>query len=313
MLRKLLLCLALTAAAARCGERQDAIAADSPRIEIKAAVAGGQTATVSAPFEARLESMRVQEGTRVNAGDVVVTLASPSIDRDLAYARAQVGLAEERIRATRRPIANALRLGDSGARERAAADVLKNREAKRDRYRALFATHDISRDELENAENEYAAALRDWLAEKERAESGSVAAPPADTSVLQLELERARAEEAFVEDRKAQLLVKAPIAGVVTALHARPGEGVFTRDPLVDIANMSSVEVRGAIAPELLRYVRPGMRVGVKVFTVPPRKFEQPVKSVMPGAGNGAATIVVALPNPDGVLLPGAQALITVE
>lgn len=305
--------LALAVTLVRCNERQDAIAADKPRLEIKASVGGGQTATIAAPLEGRIASVRVQEGARVNAGDLLVTLTNPSIDRDLAYARAQVALAEERIRSSRRPIARALVLGDSGARERAAADILKNREAKRNRYRDLYATHDVSREELENAENEYAAALRDWLAERDRAQTPAQEEPPANTSVLQLELEKARAEEAFVEDRKTQLEVKAPIAGVVTAIHAQAGEAVFTRDPLIEISNMSTVEVRGQIAPELLRYVKPGMPVEVRVFTVPPRKFQQPIRSVVPGPGNGAATIVVQLPNPDGVLQPGAQALITVE
>lgn len=244
----------------------------------------------------------------MQAGAVVATLSNPGIDRDIAYAKAQVAVAEQKLRDARRPIAQTLILGDAGARERASAEILKNAEARRDRYRQLFATHDISKQELEDAESAYAAALRDWLVERERASQKVV---QTDNSVLQLELERAKAELAFASERRVLLEVKAPISGVVTRVSARPGESIFPRDAVVEIANTTRVEVRGTIAPELTRYVRAGMPVETKVFTVPPRRFTVPIKNVLPG--NGGATLIVELPNPDGVLQAGQTAVVTVK
>lgn len=300
--------LAASLSLVRCSDEPDAVAAGTPQVEIRAQVASAQTAVAVATVDGRVATIDVTEGTRVQAGQTIATLNNASVDRDLAHARAQVALAEQRLRDARKPIATKLILGDSGARERAAADILRNREAKRERYRELFKTRDVSRQELEDAENEYAAALRDYLAERERA---SVKVIETDTSLLQLELEKARAEEAFVNERKSLLRVTAPIGGVVTRVHARAGETIFTRDPVVEIANNATVEVRGAIAPELVRYVRNGMPVEVKVFTVPPRRFTVPVKAVVPAATG--ATLVIDLPNPDSVLQTGQQALITVK
>jgi multidrug resistance efflux pump len=304
----LLLCLALAFAAAGCDDEHDAAAAAPPAIEVRAAVAPAQTAAAIASIDGRLATLAVKEGSMVQPGQIIATLTNPAIDRDLAYARAQVAVAEQRLRDARRPIATSLILGDSGARERASQEILKNREAKRDRYRQLYATHDISKEELENAENEYAAALRDWLSEHER---GSMKVVQTDTSVLQLELEKAKAEERFVADRKSLLNVTAPIGGMVTRVPVQPGESVFTRDTVADIANNANVQVRGDIAPELVRYVRAGRQVEVKIFTVPPRRFMVPVRNVVPG--NGGATMIVDVPNPDGVLQVGQQALITVK
>jgi multidrug resistance efflux pump len=129
--------------------------------------------------------------------------------------------------------------------------------------------------------------------------------------VLQLELEKAKAEEAVVQERKALLEVRAPMSGTVTRVVARPGETLFLRDAVLEIANTATVDVHGQIAPELVRYVRPGMPVDVKVLTVPPRRFTVPVRSVVPG--NGGAILVVPLPNPDGVLQQGQNATITVK
>lgn len=290
--------------ATACSDKPDAAAADIPRLEVRATVATPQTANAIAAVDGRIATLVVSEGSAVQQGAPIATLVNPGIDRDIAYAKAQVAVAEQRLREARRPIPRTRIAADAGARERASAQILKNREAKRDRYRQLFASRDISKQELEDAENEYAVALRDWLAERERTSQRVI---QTDTSILQLELERAKAELAFADERRSLLEVRAPMSGVVTRVAARPGETIFPRDPIVEIANTTTVEVRGTIAPELQRYVRNGMPVEVKVMTVPPRKYNVAVRNVLPG------TIVVELPNPEGVLTAGQSAVITVK
>ena len=297
-----LLCVLGWTFASACGEKRSAVAADMPRLELRAEVSSPQTATAIAVVDGRVATLLVSEGAAVLQGAQVATLTNPAIDRDIAYARAQVAVAEQRLRDARRPAVQSA--GDGGARVRASAEILKNRETKRDRYRQLYASRDISKQELEDAENEHAVALRDWLAERERASQRVV---QTDTSILQLELERAKAELAFANERRGLLEVKSPIAGIVTRVAARPGETIFPRDPVVEIANTTTMEVRGTIAPELQRYVRSGMQVEVKVLTVPPRRFTVPVRKVIPGA------VIVELPNPDGVLQAGQSAVITVK
>ena len=288
---------------ARCNKQPDAVAAGAPQIELRAEVAAAQTAAAIAPFDGRVANIAVREGSVVQAGTIVATLTNPSVDRDLAFARAQVAVAEQRLRV--KPPAAAR---DSGARQKATASILANREAKRNRYRELYKTHDVSKEELENAENEYNAALRDWLAERERA---TVTVVQTDTGLMQLELEKARSEAALAADRQSMLTIIAPIAGTVSRVNARVGETVFPRDAIVEITDNTTAQVRGAIAPELMRYVRTGMPLQVKVFTVPPRRFTAPVRAIVPAA-NGA-TVVLDLPNPDGVLQAGQQAVITVH
>lgn len=303
-----LLWVVVLAVGSRCGEKPDASIAEPAALEVRATVAPTQTAPAIAAIDGRLAQLHVQEGTVVKAGTPIATIVNASIERDLAYAKAQVGAAESRLREARRPVARTALPADSRARERASAEILRNREAKRTRYRALYQSRDISRQDLEDAENEYAVALRDWLAERERASQGVV---QSDVGLLQLELDRARAEMVYVTERRALLDVKAPIGGIVTRVHVRPGESIFIRDAIVDIANTSVVEVRGLIAPELTRYVRRGMVVETKVFTVPPRRFNVPIRNVLPGPGG--ATLVVELPNPDGVMQEGQSAVVTVK
>ncbi|HUR79128.1 MAG TPA: efflux RND transporter periplasmic adaptor subunit [Thermoanaerobaculia bacterium] len=303
-----LLCVLTWAAATRCSEKPDAAAAETPQLEVRAAVAAPQTAIAISTIDGRIATLLVKEGQLVQPGATIATLTNAGVDRDIAYAKAQVAVAQQRLRDARRPVIRTVVPGDNAARERASAQILRNAEARRARYRELYATHDVSKQELEDAETAYAAALRDSLNERERATQHVL---QTDTGLLQLELERAQAELAYASDRRALLEVKAPMGGIVTRVVARPGQNIFPRDPIVEIANTATVEVRGTIASELTRYVRVGLPVETKVFTVPPRRFTVPVKNVLPG--NGGATLVVELPNPDGVLQEGQTAVVTVK
>lgn len=297
---RLVIAIAAGVLVSSCQRDNAAAAATPPRLEIRAQVAEAQTATVGAPVDGTIARIVVHEGMTVKRGDLVVQLTNAGIDRDLAYARAQLGVAElnaQRRGTTPRRVRNDERL-------RVAKTLLDNRRAKLNRYRGLFATHDVSRQDLEDAENEYAMAEREYLAERD---ANIVAAPATDPQILALELEKAKAEETFAEGRLKLLQVTAPIGGVVTKVSAVEGQNAFPRDPLVEISNTGTVSVEGRIAPELTRYVHAGMAVEVKVFTVPPRNFLVPLKAVRPGE------IVVSLPNPDGVLQPGTPALITVR
>jgi multidrug resistance efflux pump len=298
---------------ASCRERQEAVAAEVPALEVKAEVAKPQTAAVVAPYDGRIDAVRVTEGAAVKAGDVVMTISNPTVERDLAYTRAQLALAEYRLRNANAPRRSApASEPNNDDRIRAIENIARSRKTRLDRYENLYKTRDITADELENARMEYAAAERDLAAERNVRQRAEMV-QPTDPGLLRLDLEKARAEMAVVEDRKRQLTVVAPIGGVVTRILASTGETIFPRDPLFEVTNASTLDVRGLVAPELLRHVKPGMPVDVKVFTVPPRRFTAAIRNVVPPTDSGGATIVVPITNPDGVLQPGTPATITVR
>jgi multidrug resistance efflux pump len=297
---------------AGCRDRQEAVAADLPKLEVRAEVARPHTAVVSAPVDGRVKEIAVREGATVQAGDVLLSLWNPTIARDLAYTRAQLALAEHRLKnAGAAPPQRKIATEDQN-RLRATEELVRNRKAKLDRYEKLFASRDVSFQELEQAQAEYTMATRELSAER-AAMQNVAAAPVTDPALLQLDVEKARAEAALIEDRQKQLVVSAPIAGMVMRVIAIPGDNVYPRDPLVEIANAATLDVRGAIAPELVRYVRPGMPVDVKVLTVPPRRFSANIRTITPAADAAGPTLVVPVPNPDGVLQPGTPAVITVR
>src|SRR5258708_8078903 len=165
-------CGALTAAS--CRDADGASAAPPPRIEIKGAVAPIDSVTVCAPIEGRVVRIDAAEGAAVKPGDGLIVLTNPAVDRDLAYARAQIAAAELKMRGTA-----ALPPSSSPQGEKSAAAIVKAREEKAARYRALLAAGDVSKQEVADAETEYAMARREWLPGRARAAAPAPLAAPA--------------------------------------------------------------------------------------------------------------------------------------
>ncbi|HEX8618757.1 MAG TPA: efflux RND transporter periplasmic adaptor subunit [Thermoanaerobaculia bacterium] len=289
------------------------MAADPPKIEVKAVVAPFDGVTVFSPIEGTIVELKIAEGAAVRQGDILATLTNPSVERDLAYARAAVLAAEHRLRSSA-PVAAPAAPQTNGERLRIAGDLVRQKQQRLDRLRVLLASGDVARQDVENAEAELAAAIRDQNAERERAHvAPAAAAPQVDRGLLEAEADRARADQAFAEHRKAQLVIKAPASGTIARLRIAAGREIYTRDAIAEIVDGTSARVQAQLAPELLRFVTAGRPVDVKLMTIPPRRFREPIARVIPPGGEGGPSIVVNIPNPDRMLQPGTPAVITIQ
>jgi multidrug resistance efflux pump len=293
--------------------RQDEIRANSdpPPIEIRATVQPSQSMTINAQMDGQVESVAVREGTAISAGAPLVQLTNPIVERDAALSRAQLDWIDARLRRGGRPrqVASA-RPRDSFE---ITAKILQLRQQRLEKMKQLRKTNDVTARDLEQAEIEYLAALRDYNNERRVVVSGAPTGD--DIELLRIERQKVSAEGRFAAQRQSLLHITSPIAGVVRRLHVTQGQAVFPRDPIAEVANVTTMHVRGNIAPELLSYIRPGMRVDVKVLSVPPRAFADEIEYVIPVQGTGpesrSATVIVTIPNPDGSLQPNSEALIT--
>ncbi|HYO78905.1 MAG TPA: efflux RND transporter periplasmic adaptor subunit [Thermoanaerobaculia bacterium] len=299
-----------------CRNAERGAAAEPPPIELKATVAPFDGVTVHSPIEGTIVELKMTEGAAVQQGDVLATLTNPIVERDLAYARAAVLAAEQRLRNVGAPAAQPRSNPERDrTRERVAADLVRQKQQRLERLRGLLAAGDVSRQDVENAEAELSLARRELEAERDRfaGPAPAAAAPAADRALLAAEAERARADQAFAEHRKAQLAIKAPASGTIARLRVAAGADVYTRDAIADIVDSRVVRVQAQLAPELQRFVSAGRPVDVKLLTMPPRRFREPIARVHPPGSEAGSSIVVNIPNPDRMLQPGTSAVITIK
>ena len=111
--------------------------------------------------------------------------------------------------------------------------------------------------------------------------------------------------------------LRAPFAGVVAHVFAAAGEPVDANKPVVEVAQLSPVELRAPLAPRLAALLRPGQQAALRVDALPNESFPAKVFAVAPTVdpSTGAALVRLRADNPRGVLRLGAfaRAQVTVE
>lgn len=296
-----------------CGRTETGTSAEPPPIEIRATLRPARSMTVLSQIDGRVDAIHAREGAVIPENALVVELGNAGVERDAAVARAQLQWIDLRLRRSGRGAPGAPRQWSSGAD--ITAKILALRKDRFEKMKALRRSGDVTARELEHAEVDYLAALRDFNNER-RVLPGDPAATD-DVELLRIEREKAAAQQSFAEERRALLHLTSPIGGTVVRLHVSKGQSVYPRDPIADIADLSTFHVRGDFDAALLRYVRPGARVDVKILSVPARTFAEEIDQVIPVQASGPddrrPTVVVSIPNPDGSLQPNTEALITLR
>lgn len=257
-----------------------AIAVEIAAVPAGAEVAGAQTgsavldasgyvvarrmATVSARITGRVREVLIEEGQRVEAGEVLAVLDSVDADAQRDLALAQAGAAASRIESIEAQLmeanASAARLETLVQSQLVSVSQFEQAIAQRDALRAELATSrrnaDVAREQL-------------------------------------------RIADIGVDDT----IVRAPFAGVVVAKSAQPGEivsplsagGGFTRTGIGTLVDMDSLEVEVDVGEAYIGRVFPGMAVETALNAYPDWKVLGSVIAIVPAADRGKATVKVRI------------------
>ncbi len=241
-----------------------------------------RSAAVSAEITGRLQRLLVEEGSRVERGELIAELASSDLRARVATAQSQIGVrtaAIEEARAERTDAENELgrqkTLLERGLGTQAAFD---GAQARRDVIVARIAT----------ATEQLTAAHAD--------------------------LDLARAELA-----KAQ--IRAPFTGTVLRKNAEVGEMVSTvslggsgsRGAIVTIADLDSLDVEVDVNEAYIGRLKLGQPARVTTDAYPDTSFAARVRQIVPTSDRQKATVLVKaeILAPDSRLLPDMGAKVT--
>jgi RND family efflux transporter MFP subunit len=225
-------------------------------------VTARRQATVSSKVTGKVIEVMVEEGKKVEAGQILARLDSSNVEKSLRLSESQLeaarkGLEETRVNLSKaeRELRRVSQLADSGV---------------------------ASASELDRAE----AEAKSLSARLER--------QIADVTVADSEV---RLWQQQLDDT----VIRAPFAGIVTSKNAQPGEmispmsagGSFTRTGICTLVDMSSLEVEVDVNESYINRVEPGQRVESTLDSYPDWHVPSKVIAIIPAADRQKATVKV--------------------
>ena len=243
---------------------------------------------VGAQASGQIQSLKVDVGSVVRAGDVIAIIDPATVQTALRNAEASQAQA------------SAAQASQEANNERTRLEF--------ERQTLLLAKGVASRSQFEQAQ----ASMRVSDAQMRSVEA-------------QIRQAQANYEKAQVD--VSHTTITAPVGGVVAAVMVRQGQtvnAIQSAPPIVRLAKLDVMTVRAQISEADVILLRPGMKIYFKVLGDPDRKFYSTLRSVDPAPENANQNLVgpanapvyynavFDVPNADGVLRPGMTCEVTV-
>jgi RND family efflux transporter MFP subunit len=238
-------------------------------------------ARIGARMAGRLEQVNVEEGSRVQAGEVLAVLEHADLDASLAateatLARAKAALGEHDV-------------------------TIQQNKRDLERIEPLWKSKVVAEADFDAArfKHEAAVARRESL-------------------VAEIALADARVREA--EQMKANMFIRAPFNGTVISKDAEVGESILPggmgeasgRGSAVTVADLDHLEVDCDVKEDYISRVSVGQSAEVAVDAVPKFRFQGRVRKIIPMGDRARATIKVKVEivNVDDRLFPNMSATV---
>lgn len=230
-----------------------------------------------------IAEIRVQEGDRVNEGQLLARLHTALLEAQLAQARAELSAQRQevaKLEAGSRPqeIDRArAQLKAAKARARAAEDTYR-------RLQQIFQQKLASPEDVEDARAKAEAAQGD----REAAEQtlGLLVEGPRqeDLAAARAQLEAREAAVALARQRLDDASLHAPADGVIRDRILEPGDFATPQTPVLTLALLNPVWVRAYLAESALGRVVPGMKAEIHTDSYPGKNYHGWVGYISPTA-----------------------------
>ena len=221
-------------------------------------------ATVSSKITGKVVEVRLEEGQRVEAGEIIARLDDSNWKAALAQSNAQLQQAEANL-----------------ASAQTAFDDAKPIFERNEQQKAVAV---ISAQSFDEAKAQFNVARNNLL-------------------IAHSALDSARAGVAVAQRSLDDTVIRAPFSGIVTEKAAQPGEmvspvsagGGFTRTGIGTIVDMDSLEVEVDVSENFINRVRPQQPVVIKLNAYPDWDIPGSVIAMIPTADRAKATVKVRI------------------
>jgi len=275
---------------------------------------------VASKVSGQVESLAVEEGSRVEPGATLAAIDHATLDIQLRQAQAGVRLAEAQLAL----LVKGARAEDIKQAEAALAQAeaaLKPAEDDARRMRELVRTGSVTPKQAEDAEARLAVATAQRAAAAEALAKVRRLARPEEIRAAEARLAQAQAAADLLAKTIADCTVTAPIAGVVTHKAVERGELVAPGSTVVTLSELDDVHVMIYLTEKEMGRVRLGDSADVTIDAFPGRAFPGRITYISPEAEFTPKNVQtkedrvklvfgvkVEIENKDGLLKPGLPA-----
>jgi RND family efflux transporter MFP subunit len=250
-------------------------------------------ATIGSAVDGRVVEYPLDEGDRVERGQMLAQLLTETIQLELAAAEAELELRRQALA----ELENGTRpeeIDQAKARMISAQARWQYAQTRRTRAENLFrqgqAMSEEERDEMialaVEGEQAYLEAKAAYQLAVEGPRKEQIAQARAQVAVQQATVDR-------LKDMLAKHTVVSHFAGYVTAEHTEVGQWVKQGDPVADVAALDEVDVVAQVVEQYVPHIRAGMTVSVEIPALPQQMFSGVVSAIVPQADVQARTFPV--------------------
>jgi HlyD family secretion protein len=232
---------------------------------------------------ARLLRVAVEEGDAVRVGDTLAVLTQANLAATLDGQRARVRVAEAALRDLERG-ARTEELAAAQAELAGAESDVARTARDLDRARVLAGGHAISQQSVDNASDALVAATSRRDAARERLALLQAGTRPERVRQAGAELASAKAALAAAEANAADLVLVAPVNGVVFQRYAEAGEVLTPGGAVLTVGQVAKPWVRVFLAARDVARIKLGQAATVSLDGAPERTFPGVVTVINPRA-----------------------------
>ena len=217
-----------------------------------------QTVNIASKISGQVTGLNFDVGSNVKAGDTLMTLETKTLNAQLKQAEAALRSAEVAVQA---------------ARDQADQAKINLDSAQRayNRTKALFDSGSASQSQLDEAERQFELAKKQYeiatgTAQKQAQASVNIAQANIDNIRVQLD----------------NATIISPISGIVTNRNINSGEIASPGVPLLTIADISTLKLKGTISQEMVPLLQEGSEINVSIDIYPNEVFTGKIERIGP-------------------------------
>lgn len=289
-------------------------------IKVSTQVSANSTVDVTPKVGGIVESLQVQVGDMVRAGDLLFVVDDTDLQISAQTAMASIQQAQASVNSAQAQYNSAV--GGSSQSQLDSArtamdsakisydDAVKNLERTKELYEvggaakteveSLESSVELARQQYEAAKTQYDLLNNQIL--KESAEAAAAGVKQAQAGV-----ESARSQYQSIQNQIANTRVKAEVSGMVASNNVTVGGMVNANSPAMTLMDIDTVKVVLGVSDEVINQISMGSPVYVTISAASDQPFEGYVTNIAPAPDSSTMLypVEVELQNPDHIIKPG--------